>query len=618
MKRTIAILGACAVGISAVLGGEKTIVSLRNFSDVELKSAGIVVSRPVTVHIKALGGGAGEGWTYKSDRMYAYGWILNAETRGSVWQMNPGNTWRASDDRGYDGTVTLEPGSYEVYFTAYAFDYHTAFTHISVNVDHRESPLFGSGGERYKGFLSWFTDWWSDDIAHDWERRSPAWGMDLLVDDRAADGISMFRPPKPRPNVVVQATGLGDNEIVRKGFSVSGPTTLQIYAIGEGKREGDMMDYGWIVNASDRTRVWEMRDRSLASAGGSRKNLKTWANVPFTRGDYVLYYVTDDSHSAADWNEAPPEDPLEYGVTVSTMSAEEMKSVRPFDYTEDRNVIVAITKVRDNEHRSAGFTLEADAKVRVYAFGERSNSRRLMADYGTIMDAKTRTKIWTMDVDRTLPAGGASKNRYIDEVISLPRGSYIVMYQSDDSHSYEGWNDAAPFDPEHYGITVMGAGEHFSPSIVGRYVEERDRNVVARIVRVGNDADRAEKFTLNKSTLVRIYAIGEGQNREMYDYGWIENAKTGNVVWEMTYGMTFHAGGGRKNRMVNTTIMLDKGDYVLRFRSDDSHSFNDWNVDPPEDPEYWGITLYRDDGTLPSVAPVPPANPLPPDDEGDE
>ena len=81
----------------------------------------------------------------------------------------------------------------------------------------------------------------------------------------------------------------------------------------------------------------------------------------------------------------------------------------------------------------------------------------------------------------------------------------------------------------------------------------------------------------------------------MVDYGWIENAKSGEVVWEMTYGMTFHAGGARKNRVVNTTILLDKGEYRLRYVSDDSHSYNDWNSDPPDDPTMWGITLYNDE-----------------------
>ena len=69
-------------------------------------------------------------------------------------------------------------------------------------------------------------------------------------------------------------------------------------------------------------------------------------------------------------------------------------------------------------------------------------------------------------------------------------------------------------------------------------------------------------------------------------------------------------GGGRKNRMGNTTIVLERGDYNLHWKSDDSHSYGDWNVDPPEDQQYWGITLYRDEGV--PLPPAPPAVPAPP------
>jgi len=106
-------------------------------------------------------------------------------------------------------------------------------------------------------------------------------------------------------------------------------------------------------------------------------------------------------------------------------------------------------------------------------------------------------------------------------------------------------------------------------------------------------------FITKRTTLIastsRVYAIGEGQNNEMFDYGYIEAGSTGKIIWQMTYSMTFHAGGGRKNRMVNTTILLDKGEYRLHYLSDDSHSFNHWNTDPPDDPTMWGITLYKEE-----------------------
>jgi hypothetical protein len=60
--------------------------------------------------------------------------------------------------------------------------------------------------------------------------------------------------------------------------------------------------------------------------------------------------------------------------------------------------------------------------------------------------------------------------------------------------------------------------------------------------------------------------------------------------------MTEHAGGGDKNRLYKGSIILPAGDYVLRYRSDGSHSLEEWNVNPPENPFDYGVTLTREEG----------------------
>jgi hypothetical protein len=79
----------------------------------------------------------------------------------------------------------------------------------------------------------------------------------------------------------------------------------------------------------------------------------------------------------------------------------------------------------------------------------------------------------------------------------------------------------------------------------------------------------------------------------MYDYAWIENSRTGRIVWEMTYRKTERAGGARKNRMFDDSIFLEAGEYEVFYESDDSHSFVDWNDSPPHDPVHWGVTITR-------------------------
>jgi hypothetical protein len=428
---------------------------------------------------------------------------------------------------------------------------------------------------------------------------------------------------------VLQEIGVGDNQFVRKAFTVSAPTTVRLYALGEGTDQNSLVDNGWLVRESDRRRVWDMNDSRLKPAGGAEKNHRFDNLVQLDKGTYILYYSTDDSHSPDDWNAAPPFDPLRWGITLSIPNEAERRNFSHSSYDETKNVIVSLVRVSDDEYRTQGFTLKQDTRVRVYAFGERSNDRREMADYGSIMDARTREIMWTMDVDRTQHAGGAEKNRMLDEIVVLRKGSYVVSYTTDDSHAYGDWNSDPPFDPEHYGITVMGVGDNFKADAVAPYEEQRDKNIIAQIIRVGDDADKTERFSLPRLTRVRVYALGEGQGKQMYDYGWIENATTGAIVWEMTFSMTFHGGGGRKNRMVNTAVLLEPGEYRLRYKSDDSHAYGDWNVDPPEDQQYWGISLYRDEAPaappapkvgsaqgvegVPPVPPAPRVSPMPPD-----
>jgi CubicO group peptidase (beta-lactamase class C family) len=116
--------------------------------------------------------------------------------------------------------------------------------------------------------------------------------------------------------------------------------------------------------------------------------------------------------------------------------------------------------------------------------------------------------------------------------------------------------------------------------------------VIAEIVQVLDNEDKTVSFSLAKSEDVRIFAIGEGQPGQMFDYGWIEDADKGSRVWEMQEPKTAHAGGAGKNRLIDTVITLPAGNYKLRYKSDDSHAFDHWNSLPP-DINFWGIAVYK-------------------------
>ncbi|HEY6953433.1 MAG TPA: hypothetical protein VI758_13575, partial [Bacteroidota bacterium] len=294
-----------------------------------------------------------------------------------------------------------------------------------------------------------------------------------------------------------------------------------------------------------------------------------------------------------DWNARPPYDPFNYGITVSLVDAGDAGSVKVVDPPqEEKNVLVSLVRMRDNDYKSAGFSLKKDGTIRIYALGESVDDNREMVDYAWVVNARSRERVWTMDARRTFHAGGASKNRFVDEIVELPKGDYVAYYQTDGSHSYDEWNADPPFDPEHWGLTIMGAGKDFDPSSVSSFNEDNEAGVIAQLIRVSDDKHVHQRFTLSSKTKVRVYALGEADGDELADYGWIKNTETGETIWRMEIDETSWAGGAKKNRVADKTITLDKGEYEINYRTDGSHAFNDWNDDPPDDRAHWGITVY--------------------------
>ena len=571
-----------------------TVVDLKDFADVELRAAGMSLSRDLSVRVIASGGGDRSMIREMIDDdenagMYAYGWIIDASTRDVVWQMQLENTSGRRSRRVAEETVKLKAGAYEVYYVAWGYIRSSGFSYSSANIDRRETDRKG------RNVISIFGRDFEDLRDEFMDLAKSEWGIEVDVARQDADAVKPFTAPAPFRQTLVSVVGVGDDAAVRKTITVSRDIPVRVYALGEGRDRDELFDHGWLVNAETRKRVWDMRGASVMKAGGAKKNMLSDVDLTLEKGTYELVYVTDGTHSTADWNDRPPTDPLSYGVTIFLEKEADRSAVRVEEGSPvDKNLIVEIVRVGDDAFESKAFTLKQETKIHLFAMGERSGDGR-MADHGWIVDSETREKVWEMDEGSTVHAGGASKNRLIDETITLPAGSYVVYYQSDDSHSYEEWNSTMPHDADRWGITLRGAGASFDAKSVTTGPVPAPKNVVAEIARVRDDRHERQRFTLSKATRVKITALGEGSDDDMADYGWIEEASTRRVVWEMTYRMTDHAGGARKNRSVQTRLTLEPGEYVLHYRTDGSHAFGDWNSSPPDDPEGWGIRVVKEE-----------------------
>lgn len=562
MKRwTLLVMLSTAV---TVFANDVKVFEIRDFRRKDWIEQGFVLRDKVTLHIEARG--ASDRW---GDEMLAYGWILESNSRDIVWSMADSDNFERSRDfnRRVDESIDLPAGKYELYYAV--------------------SPR-GAWERNYRDFGDFLEDLFDGFRGSKWRRDARDWGIELAVNDSDEADIELI-DIQDEDDAIVQIAPTGDDEFEKIGFSLTRRTKLRVYAIGEGD-DDEMYDYGWIVDGKTRKTIWEMDYRSTRRAGGAEKNRILDEEITLPAGDYMVYYVTDGSHSYEDWNSLPPYDMRFWGITLWGVERGFRREsvVTPYEPEEDRRIIVDISRVGNDFFEKEGFTLKKRMKVRVLCLGEMGSGRRFV-DYGGILDAHTREPVWEMTRRNTQSAGGGKKNRMFDGVIDLDAGDYEVFYLSDGSHAYRRWNVSPPYDPEAWGITLWGV-EDFSDNDVESYREREDPNVLVQMIRLGDHEKIRRRFTLDETTDIRIYAIGEGDDDEMYDYGWIENDR-GREVWEMEYWDTEHAGGARKNRYVNDVITLRPGEYTVRFITDGSHSFEDWNAAIPRDPDHWGITV---------------------------
>ena len=573
-KGWIGALALMALLAPATVGAVE-LVSLDSPGLVGIKSGGFELNADATVRIQATGREpyddsvrSGNNWFSwggdRDDDLSAYAWILDANTRQLVWDMDARDT--DAGDIGdlveLDTEVDLPAGRYEVYLTS-----NHAYLQYMQNDDWSKRSVRRQ------------IEQIEEEVEH----------LKVIVSaDVASSQVSTFQPDGKLADTVIAITAVGDSEYRREAFSLDREVRLTLYGLMEYPSGSDgPADFGWIVDLESGERVWDMSDRRGRRAGGSSKNRLLERDVKLGPGQYMLVYGTDDSHSAEEFNAAPPDDPWAWGVQLGAADADR-SAIRSIDTPTRGTPLIDFSRAGDDEFFEQAFRMTRDGTVHIYALGEGVDDGWTWVDYGWIIEASTGETVWTMDDRNTFYAGGADKNRMFDGAVELDAGDYILFYVTDSSHSEEEWNSAAPFEPHAWGLQLFAEGN--VQLLDADEIREAEGTLVS-ITRV-RDHDRVrERFTLDRDTEVEIYAVGEGAGRQMYDYGWIRDLDSRRVVWEMEYRDTDHAGGAQKNREVRDRITLPAGEYEVIYETDGSHSFGDWNDRQPANPLMWGITV---------------------------
>jgi len=537
----------------------------------EVDFAGFKLSQDGKINIK----GTGASYDKWGNNLIYYGWIIESESREVVWSLfdeYENDFFKGNGQFDFEKELGLEKGSYEVYYTGI-----------------HDNSNYKYGGNDFTDFVNEVARAIANADDHYYDQSETNY---MLVSGKG-NGFITNNGREYIDNLFSKSIASfirsEDNETEQKEFSLKTETKVYIYCQGE-RQSKEFYDFGWIYDLRSHEKVWPNNETDYDYAGGGRKNFSVFQEIDLPAGEYQINYVTDGSHSFEKWNVMPPNDPQFWGISL-WCDIKDMKNVS--DQITEYVPIVDLTKVRDNEFVSQGFEITKLTDVRVICVGEAMGSDP--DDYGWIIDTKSRKKVWEFSKSRSEYAGGSDKNRMINELITLEKGKYIAYYATDGSHSYNEWNATPPYDQKLWGLSLWAVNPNDKANFK-LFSEENfnDENVIVGITKVRDNQREYEDFKLEKETKVRVYAIGEGSSGYMSDSGWIKNMDSGKVIWEMTYRISEHAGGAHKNRMFNDYILLPAGNYRLYYESDGSHSFMDWNDDPPHDPMNYGIKLLKD------------------------
>lgn len=282
-----------------------------------------------------------------------------------------------------------------------------------------------------------------------------SWGLTLIPLAPLAPGAAEVVLDPPEENVIVRIDGVGDGEFREAYFRLDHEADLLLRGLGEFDKHTDRyFDFGWIEDPLSLETVWTMESTPGLYAGGECRNRVVEELVRLAPGIYRACYSSDDAHSFESWSEHPPCDPRGWGLLVrgagDAFESGWVRAAGPEDLALTR---ISIAPVRDEERRRVRFEVREPLTVRLVALGE--GRRGEMYDYGWIENEETGSTVWEMKYADTHGAGGASKNRREDRVLTLEPGRYSLHYVSDGSHAFGDWNETAPDDPHLWGVTLV-------------------------------------------------------------------------------------------------------------------------------------------------------------------
>lgn len=406
--------------------------------------------------------------------------------------------------------------------------------------------------------------------------------------------VRVIRGPVAPPGLVV-LNDLRVRDLSHAAFALDAEAQVAVQARGSVVADAPtaLATRAWIVRRADREVVWRMQADSVEHIRGTLVKAPS-DTFYLAAGAYDVWFSSfgPQSFQQSKWRQDAKRWLFAVNVVDGAYGARRLQRDDVEGSFADSDLVWKAAPLRNNAERTYFFEAKRPTTLNVYAVGDvGSDLDEGPKDYSWIEDAVNGRMVWQLSKDNSEPAGGIPGNRIFSGAIMLGPGIYRAGARTDGNHGFRAWRYSPPDDPASWGLTLRSA----DPSAISEFDPWVSQRPLISFTGVGDDALLLERFQVTTRTPVVIYAVGEitGRGNE-WDYGELfeDGPARRESVWKMSWDGSVHAGGSSKNRMETVFLVLEPGMYSLRYETDGSHSPDDWNADPPDYPERWGVTLF--------------------------
>jgi ligand-binding sensor domain-containing protein/serine phosphatase RsbU (regulator of sigma subunit) len=200
-------------------------------------------------------------------------------------------------------------------------------------------------------------------------------------DQRILDKLNKLRASTATISSIIK---VGDYADITKEFVLREDSKVLIYSMGEGLRQWNMVDYGWLESSTGDT-IWSANEFAQSfHASGTFKNRLKMGLLDLKSGRYKLRYKSDDSHSVQSYNAIPPLDSTYWGTQIFSLQEEEFKILKSYLIESEQKSYILGSNIRivfsDSKNNIWVGTEEGVSKVdsnfniQNYAYNSNNNS----------------------------------------------------------------------------------------------------------------------------------------------------------------------------------------------------------------------------------------------------